>query len=66
MEIRTLIEGIKASTTEKLMEIRKDVQERVNSQAEFAMKESEFFQQEFFSNDCVRLALIDKELSERK
>ena len=48
------------------MEIREDVQERVDSQAGFAMKESEFFQQAFFANDCVRLALIDKELADRK
>ena len=66
MEFKVLVEGIKASTTEKLMEIREDVQERVDSQAGFAMKESEFFQQAFFANDCVRLALIDKELADRK
>lgn len=66
MEIRTLVVGIKESTTESLLQIRDDIQERVEIQAGYAMTENEFFQQTFFSNDCVRLALINKELSERK
>lgn len=66
MEIRNLVKAIKEATTESLMEIREDIQKHVEIQAGFAMTESEFFHEPTLAKDCVKLALINKELSERK